>query len=285
MSAPPPGPATAPVKIPLKMPVMSKMPMPVGKVPIKMPLVMPGVKLPVPIPKPAAPTAATIPAAQRPPVAQTQKPAPVAQKNVAPPPEKKTVLRASGKDDLDDDEFDTLVKPERLQRPVVAHTAAVKKPVPESPPPRKRARSPSPESEDESSSSSESEQEPEDEDTMSLFKLFKQKGFLPSNYMDLLQEEDTPQGPPPRPPMTKYPSDLDALIDRVKKSLVTQEATLRIKDENKAVSLGTSKINYIDPRIVCAWCKREGVPINKVFSSSILKKFPWAVGVEEDFKF
>ena len=34
------------------------------------------------------------------------------------------------------------------------------------------------------------------------------------------------------------------------------EAVVRNKDETKEVSLGTSKINYMDPRITVAWCKR-----------------------------
>ena len=32
-----------------------------------------------------------------------------------------------------------------------------------------------------------------------------------------------------------------------------------LKDETKCVSLGTSKINYNDPRITVAWCKRHEV--------------------------
>jgi DNA topoisomerase I len=31
------------------------------------------------------------------------------------------------------------------------------------------------------------------------------------------------------------------------------------KDENKTTALGTSKINYLDPRITVAWCKRHQV--------------------------
>lgn len=37
------------------------------------------------------------------------------------------------------------------------------------------------------------------------------------------------------------------------------------KDELKTVALGTSKINYIDPRVTVAWCKRYNVPVEKVF--------------------
>lgn len=36
------------------------------------------------------------------------------------------------------------------------------------------------------------------------------------------------------------------------------------KEDLKTVALGTSKINYLDPRITVAWCKRSEVPIEKV---------------------
>lgn len=39
---------------------------------------------------------------------------------------------------------------------------------------------------------------------------------------------------------------------------------MRVKDDLKTVALGTSKINYMDPRITVAWCKLHEVPIEKV---------------------
>ncbi|KZT57719.1 hypothetical protein CALCODRAFT_469305 [Calocera cornea HHB12733] len=57
------------------------------------------------------------------------------------------------------------------------------------------------------------------------------------------------------------------------------------KDEGKEVSLTTSKTNYIDPRIIAAWAKKHGVPIEKVLSKSLITKFPWAVEVDPDFVF
>lgn len=50
---------------------------------------------------------------------------------------------------------------------------------------------------------------------------------------------------------------------------------MRSKDENKSVALGTSKINYMDPRISVAWCKRCEVPIDKVFAKTLRDKFNW----------
>ena len=49
----------------------------------------------------------------------------------------------------------------------------------------------------------------------------------------------------------------------------------RSKEDLKTVALGTSKINYLDPRITIAWCKRQEVPMEKIFNKSLLSKFHW----------
>lgn len=63
------------------------------------------------------------------------------------------------------------------------------------------------------------------------------------------------------------------------------EMDLKHKDDNKEVSLGTSKINYMDPRISVAWCKRNEVPIEKIFSKTLRDKFNWAMAVAPDWEF
>lgn len=57
------------------------------------------------------------------------------------------------------------------------------------------------------------------------------------------------------------------------------------KEEGKEVALGTSKINYLDPRITAAWCKKHNVPIEKIFAKTLLNKFPWAMEIDADWKF
>ena len=59
----------------------------------------------------------------------------------------------------------------------------------------------------------------------------------------------------------------------------TAEQNLKNKDDNKEVSLGTSKINYMDPRATVAFCKRCEVPIERVFSRTLRDKFNWAVSL------
>jgi len=67
--------------------------------------------------------------------------------------------------------------------------------------------------------------------------------------------------------------------------IAKMEMNLKHKDDNKEVSLGTSKINYMDPRISVAWCKRNDVPIEKIFPISLRGKFNWAMAVDLDWEF
>ena len=80
--------------------------------------------------------------------------------------------------------------------------------------------------------------------------------------------------------------------EQVKKKLATLEQRLKTfelqmknKDDNKSVALGTSKINYMDPRVTVAWCKRNECPIDKVFPRALRDKFPWAMSEKTDYKF
>ncbi|GAB66961.1 topoisomerase I [Plasmodium cynomolgi strain B] len=52
---------------------------------------------------------------------------------------------------------------------------------------------------------------------------------------------------------------------------------MKVRDDNKTIALGTSKINYMDPRITVAFCKRFEIPIEKIFNRSLRLKFPWAM--------
>ena len=54
------------------------------------------------------------------------------------------------------------------------------------------------------------------------------------------------------------------------------------QDENKQIALGTSKLNYLDPRISVAWCKKNNVPIEKVFNKTQRQKFEWAINMADE---
>ncbi|CCI41458.1 unnamed protein product [Albugo candida] len=73
--------------------------------------------------------------------------------------------------------------------------------------------------------------------------------------------------------------------DAWKKKVNTLAIRLQDKSDNKQVALGTSKINYMDPRITVAWCKRNEVPISAVFAKTLREKFVWAMDATPDWKF
>ena len=54
------------------------------------------------------------------------------------------------------------------------------------------------------------------------------------------------------------------------------------KEESKTIALDTSKLNYLDPRISVAWCKRHEVPIEKVYNKAQREKFRWAISMIMD---
>eukprot|EP00891_Asterochloris_glomerata_P001684 jgi/Astpho2/1684/Aster-04112 len=81
------------------------------------------------------------------------------------------------------------------------------------------------------------------------------------------------------------PDSLRNKISRKKEQISKAEINAQVKDDLKTVALGTSKINYLDPRITVAWCKRHEVPIEKVFNKSLLSKFFWAMDCDPEFKF
>merc|ERR1712018_1099483 len=75
-------------------------------------------------------------------------------------------------------------------------------------------------------------------------------------------------------------------MERLELQLHKLEVQATDKDENKLIALGTSKLNYLDPRISVAWCKKWEVPIEKVYTKTHRDKFAWAIDMtEDDFQF
>ncbi|XP_074602289.1 DNA topoisomerase 1 [Brevipalpus obovatus] len=63
------------------------------------------------------------------------------------------------------------------------------------------------------------------------------------------------------------------------------EISLEDKEEGKNIALGTSKLNYLDPRISVAWCKKFNIPIEKIYNKTQREKFRWAIEMTDaDFE-
>ncbi len=75
-------------------------------------------------------------------------------------------------------------------------------------------------------------------------------------------------------------------VERLEKRITNASLQLKDKEDNSTVALGTSKINYIDPRLSVAFCKKFDVPIEKVFTKTLREKFRWAIeSADENWRF
>ncbi|KAI0745150.1 hypothetical protein C8Q76DRAFT_607489 [Earliella scabrosa] len=78
---------------------------------------------------------------------------------------------------------------------------------------------------------------------------------------------------------------IEEAIDKLDEKIKTLKLQMEDREAGKEVALGTSKINYLDPRITVSWCKLHGVPVEKLFSKTLMTKFPWAMEVDTEWKF
>ncbi|KAJ5571306.1 DNA topoisomerase I domain 1 [Penicillium sp. DV-2018c] len=79
---------------------------------------------------------------------------------------------------------------------------------------------------------------------------------------------------------------LENAIAKIDQRVETMSVQAQDKEDNKEVALGTSKINYIDPRLTVVFSKKFDVPIEKLFSKALREKFEWAIkSVDEDWEF
>uniref|UniRef100_A0A3P9LDF4 DNA topoisomerase I n=2 Tax=Oryzias latipes TaxID=8090 RepID=A0A3P9LDF4_ORYLA len=75
-------------------------------------------------------------------------------------------------------------------------------------------------------------------------------------------------------------------VQRIEEQLMKLEVQATDREENKQIALGTSKLNYLDPRISVAWCKKWGIPVEKIYNKTQREKFAWAIDMaDEDYEF
>lgn len=79
---------------------------------------------------------------------------------------------------------------------------------------------------------------------------------------------------------------LKSQIEKLDTRILNTSFQLKDKEDNSEVSLGTSKMNYIDPRLTVIFSKKFNVPIEKLFTKTLRDKFNWAVeSVDENWRF
>ncbi|XP_073515729.1 DNA topoisomerase I, mitochondrial-like [Phyllobates terribilis] len=75
-------------------------------------------------------------------------------------------------------------------------------------------------------------------------------------------------------------------IMRGEEQLMKMEVQATDREENKQIALSTSKLNYLDPRISVAWCKKWDIGLEKIYNKTHRDKFAWAVHMTDaDFVF
>ncbi|KAF2154645.1 topoisomerase I [Myriangium duriaei CBS 260.36] len=79
---------------------------------------------------------------------------------------------------------------------------------------------------------------------------------------------------------------LEEKVDKFQVRIDTMTVQGEDKKNTSDVALGTSKTNYIDPRLTVVFAKKFDVPIEKLFSATLRAKFQWAIeSTEEDWEF
>ncbi|XP_018408523.1 PREDICTED: DNA topoisomerase I, mitochondrial [Nanorana parkeri] len=75
-------------------------------------------------------------------------------------------------------------------------------------------------------------------------------------------------------------------LQRTEEQIMKLEVQATDREENKQIALGTSKLNYLDPRISVAWCKKWNIGLEKIYNKTLRDKFAWAIDMaESDFYF
>lgn len=79
---------------------------------------------------------------------------------------------------------------------------------------------------------------------------------------------------------------LEQIVEKIEARITNTCLQLKDKEDNATVALGTSKINYIDPRLTVVFSKRFNVPIEKLFTKTLREKFKWAIeSADENWEF
>jgi DNA topoisomerase-1 len=74
---------------------------------------------------------------------------------------------------------------------------------------------------------------------------------------------------------------INKINNKIKLLKLKKETKIKMKN----VSLGTSKTNYIDPRIVFSFMNKFNIPEEKLFTKTLLDRFKWATNVDAKWRF
>lgn len=87
-------------------------------------------------------------------------------------------------------------------------------------------------------------------------------------------------------PSSSTVEKLQLQVEKLDQRILNTSWQIKDKEDNAQVALGTSKINYIDPRLAVMFSKKYDVPIEKLFTKTLREKFNWAIeSTPADWKF
>lgn len=90
----------------------------------------------------------------------------------------------------------------------------------------------------------------------------------------------------PELPKNATVEKLKQKVDQLEKRILNTQFQIKDREDNSEVSLGTSKMNYIDPRLTVVFSKKFDVPIEKLFTKTLREKFNWAIeSADKDWRF
>lgn len=72
-------------------------------------------------------------------------------------------------------------------------------------------------------------------------------------------------------------------LEKAKDRVSNQKSKIALKEQTKEIATGTSLGSYIDPQVVVSWAKSIELPIESLYSKTILSRFSWALDTEGDY--
>lgn len=69
--------------------------------------------------------------------------------------------------------------------------------------------------------------------------------------------------------------------DAIDKRIESTQIKIDAKNDTMSVAITTSLNNYIDPRLVVAWTKKQKITPDSVYTSTLMKKFNWAISTTD----
>lgn len=99
------------------------------------------------------------------------------------------------------------------------------------------------------------------------------------NRLKRLKKEKTEKG--------QKTTSINKKIVKLQEKIKLYRSKKMIQEGSKTLSTGTSKINYIDPRITIAFLKTNGLidNIDKFFNKTHQRQFIWALDIDKDYRF